>query len=83
MSGAAPGREVGLYLDTRMPLDVGDEVVTAKTGRRYLVVKIRVQQRGVHVGRKHLRCVVLAPDAPRDPDSRVVRISWYARPRRR
>src|SRR4051794_18911241 len=67
---APVGAEVGLYIDHRGTVDVGDEIET-RSGRRYLVVKTRQQTRGQNIGRWHLRCVVLAPDAERDPDSRV------------
>lgn len=49
---AAPGREVGLYLDTLVDVAVGDELEVAHTGRRYLVTAVRVQQRGLHAGRR-------------------------------
>lgn len=74
-----PGSEVGLFMDTRNDIDVGDEIVT-RTGRRYLVVKTRRQQRGAHVGRWHLRCVVRERDAIHDdPDARVHMLWWYSR----
>lgn len=82
MSAAPPGAEVGLYWDGAGPIDVGDELVTTGTGRRYLIVAARRQTRGAHLGRWHLRAVVLAPDAPRDPDARVHRVAWYRRTRR-
>ena len=75
---AAVGAEVGLYIDHRGEVEVGDEIVT-RSGRRDLVVQHRVQVKGIHAGRHHLRCVVLAPDAERDPDSRVITIWWYSR----
>lgn len=76
-----PGSEVGLYYDSRRHVDVGDELETT-AGRRYLVVKVRRQERGAHIGRWHLRCIVLAPDAARDPDSQVHPVHWYRRRRR-
>lgn len=82
MNGPAPaGAEVGIYWDGRADMAVGDELVTDGTGRRYLVVAARQQTRGAHAGRWHLRCLVLAPDHPRDPDSRIHRVAWYRRAR--
>lgn len=78
---AAPGREVGLYYDGRRGVEVGDEIETTGTGRRYLVIAVRRQARGKNVGRWHLRCVVLAPGAARDPESVVHPCTWYRRQR--
>ena len=77
---APPGAVVGLYVDTPKVLDLGD-VIATETGRRYRVVGVRVQQRGAHTGRQHLRCEVLAPDADADPPRLTLR--WYRRPARR
>lgn len=82
MSGAPPGSVVSIYLDTPRGLDVGDEVRTTTTGRRYEVVTVRVQTRGKNVGRKHLKVRVLAPDHPTDPDVRVIPVTWYPRPKK-
>lgn len=79
---APAGAEVGLYMDTRREIFVGDEIRTP-TGRRYLVVRNRIQDRGKHLGRQHLRAVVLADDAPhaydRDPDATTHCVVWYKR----
>lgn len=83
MTTAPPGAEVRLTWDGSAYCELGDELVTATTGRRYLVVGLRQQTKGIHAGRWHLRCIVLAPDHPRDPDSTVHRIAWYPRRRRR
>ena len=65
-------------MDTLRTLEVGDEIQT-RSGRRYEIVKVRRQERGMHTGRWHLRCVVLEPDHPRDPDVTVHVIWWYRR----
>jgi len=80
---APAGTEVGLYVDMAARVDLGD-VIETRSGRRYLVRSVRVQERGKHAGRQHLRAVVLEPDdraivglaAPR-----VHRIRWYRRDR--
>lgn len=79
------GAEVGLYLDSAKQINPGDAVVSASTGRSYLVTACREQTRGAHVGRQHLRAVVFAStdDLPADPDRAVIPFLWYARPRHR
>ena len=82
MTATPPGREVRLFYDaTDREVGVGDELETT-TGRRYLVLAVRRQKRGVRVGRWHVRAVVLAPGATRDPDSVVHPVYWYRRSRR-
>lgn len=76
---APAGTEVGLYVDLPENVQPGHELWT-QTGRRYLVTAVRVQLRGAHVGRQHLRCVVLEPAAR--TRSVVHRIRWYKRGRR-
>lgn len=78
--GAPIGAEVGLYLDAmRVTLQVGDYVRSASTGRTYLIVKARVQERGIHAGRRqHLRAVIVPEDHP-EPDDRVLEFVWYRR----
>lgn len=46
---APAGAIVRLYVDTRLPLEVGDGIVTG-TGRRYEVLELRVQERGKWAG---------------------------------
>lgn len=79
MSGAATGRTVGLYMDTRHQLAVGDFLVTP-TGRTYHLVAVRRQERGKHVGRWHIRALVVDPTVPGEDDV-VHRMVWYRRPR--
>lgn len=92
MTGALVGTEVGLYFDTPRPVDVGHVIVNAySTGRperrAYEVTAVRQQTRGTHVGRWHLRAVVMT-DTPEDleayladlhPDQVVHRMWWYRR----
>jgi len=61
------------------PLKVGDFIRTAKTGRFYLVMAVRAQERGKHVGRKHLVALVRASARP---GARVFPLYWYPRKRR-
>jgi len=75
---APAGAIVKLYLDTRREILPGD-VVETQTGRRYLVQSVRIQERGKHVGRKHLSVVVLAADEPTPPGAMVIVIRWYRR----
>lgn len=73
---APAGAIVRLYVDTRLPIEVGDGIQT-QTGRRYEVQHVRIQERGKHVGRKHLVVRVCAPD-----DlilGNIVPIRWYRR----
>lgn len=78
MSAAPPGSVVSLYYDSPRQVEVGDEIRTP-SGRRYEVVRIRYQQRGAHVGRKHIAALVLDPDRPLDPDVKVHPLHWYRR----
>jgi hypothetical protein len=73
------GAEVGIYVDMRERLEVGD-VLQTTAGRRYGVAKIRVQTRGKHVGRQHLRVIVLDRDTP--CSGAMYAIHWYPRRRR-
>jgi len=70
---------VGIYVDLVARVEVG-RVIQTQTGRRYGVASVRVQLRGKHRGRQHLRCVVLADD---DVTCGMVHeIRWYKRWRR-
>lgn len=75
---APAGAVVGIYVDLVASVQVG-HVIQTQTGRRYGVVSVRVQERGKHRGRQHLRCVVLAPDDVVDPGQWVHEIRWYKR----
>jgi hypothetical protein len=78
MTAAPSGAEVGIFVDVIAPVAIGD-VIETQTGRRYGVVAVRVQQRREHVGRQHLRCVVLGAGA--EAGGEVHRIRWYRRKR--
>jgi len=82
MPGAPIGSEVGLYYDSReYRVAEGDYIRTA-TGRTYLVISVRVAERGKHAGvRQHLRCIVVDFDHPQEGD-RVYPLQWYRRGRR-
>lgn len=83
MSGAAPGTVVGLYLDTRDELHAGDLIRTG-TGRTYELLKVRLQDRGAHAGRRwHVRALVLPPTFTPAPGDPVREIRWYPRRRAR
>lgn len=78
MKRAPVGAVVGIYYDGHAQLELGHALKTP-TGRTYVVVAIRRQQRGKHRGRWHLRCLVAdAPPAgvPCHP------LYWYRRDRR-
>jgi hypothetical protein len=55
--------------------DVGD-ALRSRTGRTYIIVSARRQERGAHVGRLHLHCAVAEPHADA---ARVFPLVWYAR----
>lgn len=86
---AGIGDEVGLYFDTRAEVSEGDIIINAYTTgqperRAYRVVSVRQQQRGRHVGRWHLRAVVVSSTPEQlvalDLVGAVVhRMYWYRR----
>lgn len=81
MRRAPAGAVVSFYVD--LVDQVGEaDIIETESGRRYAVLAVRVQQRGKHRGRQHLKCVVLASDAPYIPGQIFHRIRWYARGRR-
>ena len=59
---APAGAIVGLYVDLLRSVHEQD-VIETPSGRRYLVMSVRVQLRGIHRGRQHLRALVMQPDA--------------------
>jgi hypothetical protein len=83
---APAGAIVSLYVDLRASV-ADNDVIETQTGRRYRVLDVRVQQRGKHVGRQHLRCIVLGDEGEHDDLNRsadprmsaVHRIRWYER----
>lgn len=83
---APVGAIVGLYVDLVAPVLVGDVIETG-SGRRYGVLVVRVQQRGRHAGRQHLRCTVLGAMhkvavAVGAVAPTVHHIRWYCRQKR-
>lgn len=79
MSGAPVGSVVSIYYDSPRAITIGDVLYTP-TSRMYLIVELRVQARGRHVGRKHLRCMIV--DKPPVGCS-MFPLFWYARRRRK
>ena len=53
--------------------------IRTRTGRTYHVLSVRVQQRGKHAGRQHLRVLVCAPDVVLADDADVRELWWYRR----
>lgn len=76
---AAAGSVVGIYYDGRHVMAEG-EALRTPTGRTYVVVSNRVQARGRHAGRQHLRCLVVDHV---DPGTQVFPLVWYRRGRGR
>lgn len=77
MTAAPAGAWVGIYYDG---LVARGQYLRTPTGRLYEVVAVRVQRRGAHVGRHHLRCIVKT-EAP--PGAAVRPLYWYPRARGR
>lgn len=86
------GAVVSLYVDLVARVGAGD-IIETESGRRYRVLVVREQTRGKHIGRQHLRCLVV--DAAVEPDAMVYAgqdgetragcvhtIRWYVRRRR-
>lgn len=81
MAGAPIGRNVSIYMDAREILGIGDLVVTG-TGRCYRVTSNRIQEKGKHAGRQHLRVDVVDREqamAEADEDTLIIRLAWYSR----
>jgi hypothetical protein len=62
-AAALPGSIVSIYYDATEPIAIGDALMT-RTGRTYIIVTARRQERGQHIGRWHLRCAVAEGTAP-------------------
>ena len=75
---APAGAIVSLYVDLQRRVELNDIIETG-TGRRYAVLQVRVQERGKHVGRQHLRAIVLGRDERIGENSTIHRIRWYQR----
>lgn len=76
---AAAGSVVQIYVDSMRNIQVGECLVT-DTGRSYQIIEMRVQAKGVHVGRKHIRAIVF-DQAPRGVITHPLR--WYRRNKKR
>ena len=81
---APAGAVVSLYVDLVARVAISDLVVT-EAGRKYQVLDVREQLRGKHVGRQHLKVLVLPDDTLTEGDgpARVHVIRWYRRGRRK
>lgn len=79
MTVAGAGSVVSIYYDGWHEMAEG-EALRTPTGRTYVVVANRIQQRGKHVGRQHLRCLVVDQV---EPGTAVFPLVWYRRQKRR
>lgn len=77
MKTAPRGTEVGLYYDSPTLVQV-DDFLQTRSGRTYLIISVRIQERGKHVGRQHLRALVSGPEEIGSGD-KVHPIFWYSR----
>lgn len=82
---APVGAEVGFYYDCVVQVEPGDCIRTQR-GRLYGVTSVRVQSKGKHKGRQHLRAVVLA-DSHAEAlhvkiEARLFTLYWHPRKRR-
>lgn len=75
---APAGAIVAITYDGRSELEPGHALVTT-TGRMYVVVEARRQERGKHRGRWHLRCLVAGDELPEQTTVHPLR--WYKRGR--
>lgn len=73
------GDEVRLQYDSDVLVQVGDFIKT-RTGRCYEVTAARMQTRGVHQGRYHLKCIVVKEETR---GAFVHPLFWYKRNRSR
>jgi hypothetical protein len=80
MAAAATGSVVGIHYDTASIVAPGHAIVS-RTGRTYLVLEARRQERGRHIGRWHLQCLVADGGPP--ADATVHPLFWYRRERAR
>lgn len=81
MPTKAPGTPVAIQYDGPT-LAPGDYLQT-RSGRRYLVLAVRVQRKGKHVGRQHVTALVVAPEHKVEQDARVHSLRWHSRGPRR
>jgi hypothetical protein len=74
------GANVSLYYDSAIPVSEGDLIVTL-TKRTYRVTAVRIQERGIHIGRQHIRANVVDHDEAMEQleDETVHHLHWYRR----
>lgn len=77
---APSGSLVSLYYDSPRDVVAGD-VLRTPTGRMYLLWSVRRQTRGLHIGRWHLKAIVIGVDEL-PAGARVHPIYWYRRRKR-
>lgn len=80
MAKAAAGSIVSIYYDARVDLQIADALKTG-TGRVYVIVELRRQAKGRHVGRWHIKALV--SDTVPEGTRMVYPIYWYRRERKR
>ena len=81
---APVGAFVRIFYDPDPGVEIGTGcVLRTRTGRQYVIVEAHRQERGAHVGRLRLRCVVLDDRNGAEPDAkiRVFPLVWYPRGR--
>jgi hypothetical protein len=80
MTKATAGSIVGIYYDGRQELKIRDCLQTP-TGRVYVIVELRRQLKGRHIGRWHIRALV-SDTVPAGTEN-VYLIVWYKREKKR
>lgn len=79
------GEIVSLYYDSPRKVSVGDVLKTATTGRLYVIVELRKQEKGMHVGRWHIKGLVADRSYLQTlpPGKKIHIIKWYPRGKRK
>ena len=75
------GTECTLYYDSPREVEAFD-VIRTQAGTCYRVLEVRIQERGKHAGRKHLKCLRIAPEDVEEDDT-IHPLYWYSRERRK
>lgn len=72
------GTTCKLHYDSPREVEAFDVIRTEPAGTCYRVLEVRIQERGKHAGKKHLKCVRIAAGDVEEDD--VVRpLYWYQR----
>jgi hypothetical protein len=71
------GSIVSLYYDGWAVAEEGD-VIQTTTGRSYRVISNRIQEKGKHAGRQHIKAMVIEPEDVSASDV-VLKLWWYKR----